>query len=107
MAAFAEVRTESLVKILAEKRKMSSYKNTNTIHSLKHVPTLKHMRAHMNTSARRYSAACHFCIERLTVCMSGFSPGKRAVTDQAATESLLKENHARLEKKKKNTSCVK
>lgn len=37
---------------------------------------------------------CHFCIEGLTTCMSGFSPGERAAMDLEATESQMKENHS-------------
>lgn len=44
-----------------------------------------------NTWVLRYSAGCHFCIERLTACMSDFSLGKRAAAHQAAAESPFKE----------------
>lgn len=41
---------------------------------------------------------CHFCVERLTACMSDVSLGKGAAADKAATESSSKDNHSQMEK---------
>lgn len=54
----------------------------NTVHTLRHVLYLQPL-----THSHEDTSSCHFCIERLTACMSDFSLGKRAATDQAAKES--------------------